>query len=87
MFARSGYQSWKRQMERDPKVKIQYASKYAGISNAWKKWQGETKGLIRLRAVDKKQRDEQIFDQWVRQDAERVKKYGSILDDFAKVLC
>ena len=73
-----------KQMERDPKVKIQYASKYAGISNSWKKWQGETKGLIRLHAVEKKQQDEQIFEQWVRQDAERVKKYGSILEDFAK---
>ncbi len=73
-----------KQMERNPKVRIQYASKYAGISNAWKKWQGETKGLIRLHAVEKKQRDEQIFDQWIRQDVERAKKYGSILENFSR---
>jgi hypothetical protein len=27
-------------MESDPKIRIQYAAKYASISNAWKKWQG-----------------------------------------------
>jgi len=72
------------QMAKDPKVMIQYASKYAGTSNAWKKWQGETKGLIRLHAVEKKQKEEQLFANWVSQDGERTKKYGSILSDFDK---
>jgi hypothetical protein len=41
-------------MEADPKTRIQYAAKYASISNAWKKWQGEILGLERLDAVNKK---------------------------------
>jgi hypothetical protein len=27
-----------REMERSDVVRIQYASKYAGVSNAWKRW-------------------------------------------------
>lgn len=36
-------------------LRIQYAAKEARISNAWKKWQGEMKGLERLQAVASKQ--------------------------------
>src|SRR5690606_9634574 len=38
-------------MRRDEQIKIQYASKWAGISNAWKKWQGEVLGLKRTNGV------------------------------------
>ncbi|HWS01213.1 MAG TPA: S46 family peptidase, partial [Prolixibacteraceae bacterium] len=72
------------QMAKDPKVRIQYSSKYAGVSNAWKKWQGETKGLIRLNAIERKEQEELEFSKWVGQDAERNKKYGSILSDFKR---
>ena len=51
-------------MEKDAKVRIQYTSKYQGISNAWKKWQGEIKGLKRLDAVNKKQQFEREFKEW-----------------------
>ena len=71
-----------KQMANDPKVRIQYASKYAGISNAWKKWQGETNGLLRLHAIERKQKEEAEFSKWVMQDANREKKYGSILNNF-----
>ncbi len=73
-----------KQMAKDPRVRIQYASKYAGVSNAWKKWQGETKGLLRLHAVERKQSEEVEFAKWVSQDKERARKYGTILDDFKK---
>ena len=62
-----------KQMAADPKVRIQYASKYAGVSNAWKKWQGETKGLVRLHAIEKKEQQELEFSKWVSQSAPRVK--------------
>lgn len=38
-------------MRKDNAVKIQYASKYAGIANYWKKWIGETQGLKKSKAV------------------------------------
>ena len=41
-------------MRRDEQLKIMYASKWAGISNSWKKWQGEVLGLKRTDAVGKK---------------------------------
>ncbi len=38
-------------MRKDKAIKIQYASKYAGVANYWKKWIGETKGLKKSNAV------------------------------------
>ena len=37
-----------------PKIRLQYAAKHANIANAWKKWQGEVKGINRLGTVGKK---------------------------------
>ena len=53
-----------RHMADDPKVRIQYASKYAGVSNAWKKWQGENLGLERLDATNRKLAFEKEFQAW-----------------------
>lgn len=41
-------------MRRDEQIKIQYAAKYAGIENAYKKWQGEVLGLTISNAIAKK---------------------------------
>ena len=41
-------------MKKDPKIKIQYASKYRALANYWKKWIGERKGLLKTHAIDKK---------------------------------
>ncbi|WP_312083035.1 S46 family peptidase [Epilithonimonas hominis] len=46
-------------MRVDNATRIKYASKYARISNAWKKWQGEIEGLKKSNAVAKKQQYEQ----------------------------
>ncbi|MBR2429542.1 MAG: S46 family peptidase [Alistipes sp.] len=35
-------------------TRIKYAAKQANIANAWKKWQGEVKGINRLGTLDKK---------------------------------
>lgn len=43
-----------RHQARSPKVRIQYASKNASTSNAWKKWQGEIRGLKRSNALLRK---------------------------------
>ena len=37
-----------------PEIRIQYAAKQANIANAWKKWQGEVKGINRLGTYGKK---------------------------------
>jgi hypothetical protein len=67
-------------MEKDPKVRIQYAAKYQSTSNAWKKWQGEVKGLKRLNAVEVKEEAEGEFRKWVKAESERKIKYGKVLN-------
>jgi len=72
-------------MDKDAKVRIQYAAKYQTTSNAWKKWQGEVKGLKRLNAVAVKQKSETEFTRWVDADAGRQAKYGQVLTEFERL--
>ena len=54
----------KKYMDQDQAVRIQYSSKYASVANAWKKWQGEEKGLRKNRVVPVKQEYEKRFAEW-----------------------
>ena len=54
----------KKYMDQSQAVRIQYASKYASVANAWKKWQGEEKGLRKNRVVQEKQAYEKRFAEW-----------------------
>ncbi len=53
-----------REMAKDQAVRIKYASKNASVSNAWKKWQGEAKGIFKMRAIENKQEFEEKFTKW-----------------------
>lgn len=46
------------------KVRIQYSSKHANVANAWKKWQGEMKGIRKMKTVATKQEYEKRFAEW-----------------------
>jgi len=70
-------------MRKDNAIKIQYASKYAGIANYWKKWIGETKGLKKSNAIAIKQQFEAAFQEKVR-TAGKEAEYGNLLKDFEK---
>ncbi len=72
-------------MNADPKVRIQYASKYAGIANGWKKWQGENRGLRRLRTVEQKRKYEKNIARWIKKNKTNRAKYGDVLPEYAKV--
>jgi hypothetical protein len=74
-----------RYMRSNDAVRIQYASKYRGVSNAWKKWQGIILGLTRNDAVEVKLEEEEQFRAWVEADGERIMKYEQVLDDFASI--
>ncbi|HRX96046.1 MAG TPA: S46 family peptidase [Bacteroidales bacterium] len=71
---------FKKYMNEDPAVRIQYAAKQAGISNGWKKWIGENRGIKRLKAVEQKQAFESSFSEWVNSSEELKEKYGSLLE-------
>jgi len=63
----------------DPLLRIKYSAKIAGISNSWKKWQGELLGLERMRTIEKKQEYESNLSKWIETDPARQSKYGGIL--------
>lgn len=56
----------RREMAKDQAVRIKYASKNASVSNSWKKWQGEMKGIIRLKAIENKKEFERNFARWAK---------------------
>jgi hypothetical protein len=72
-------------MAESDKVRIQYAAKQSRISNSYKKWIGESKGLKRLDAIKTKQLFEEIFAEVVAQKPETQKLYGDLLNQYNKL--
>jgi hypothetical protein len=70
-------------MRQNEEARLTYAAKFARIANYWKKWKGETQGLIKSNAVDKKLQEEALF----RLKAEGIDslrfEYSSLLDGFS----
>jgi hypothetical protein len=68
-------------MDASKRTKIQYASKYAGTSNYWKYYIGQSKGLKSMKVADKKISIEENFRHWVAKgDSSRFDRYGEALD-------
>jgi len=68
-------------MRKDEQIKIQYASKFAGISNSWKKWQGEVLGLTKTNALGKKKAYETSFQKRIDTKPGWKNQYGNLLGD------
>jgi len=66
-------------MRKDEEIKIQYAAKYANISNSWKKWQGEVLGLTKTNAVEKRKEREASFEKIVLSKPELNMAYMDLL--------
>ena len=67
-------------MQADPKIMIQYASKYAGSSNGWKKWIGMNETFAKLGVQDRRAEEEVAFTEWVNAGGqERIDRYGDAL--------
>lgn len=71
---------WMADMESDPKVRIQYSSKYSGSSNGWKKWIGMNETFGKLNVVERRAAEEKAFNEWVAADPKRVEKYGNAVE-------
>ena len=67
----------------DPKIKIQYASKYSGSTNAWKKWQGMKLAFDKLDIIGRAEQEEAEFTEWVNASSKRKAAYGTALKDLA----
>jgi hypothetical protein len=52
------------EMKKDPAIKLQLASDYAGIANYWKFFDGETKQLLKYDVYGQKQKAEAAFIKW-----------------------
>ena len=65
----------------DPKVKIQYASKYSSSSNGWKKWQGMKLAFEKLGIIERAEKEELAFIDWVKADKKRNELYGNAVND------
>jgi len=73
-------------MRADEKVRLQYASKYSRSSNSWKYSIGQSRGLVNLDVVAKKQKQEEAFREWVKQRPEREAIYGDALENIRKAV-
>jgi hypothetical protein len=69
-------------MNSDREIRIQYSAKHASISNGWKKWIGENRGIKRLKVIEQKQQFEEEFTVWVNEDDQRTEMYGNLLPAF-----
>lgn len=65
-------------MSKDQAVRIMYSAKNASVSNAWKKWQGEMKGIRKMNTVEVKKGYEARFREWA-----KGTEYEGILDQLA----
>ena len=70
-----------KRMREDEQVKIQYAAKYAGISNAWKKWQGEILGIEKTQGLAKKRAYEAEFQKRVDANPKWKEQWGNLLPE------
>lgn len=71
-------------MREDQQIKIQYASKFAGTANYWKKWIGESQGLEKSNAVQAKQDFEKDFVKRASQDPKN-QAYADLIPAFEKL--
>lgn len=68
-------------MRKDPRVRIQYAAKFASLSNYWKFYQGQTKCLKDLGVKGTKMALENRLAKWISENPARQSEYGSVLND------
>ncbi len=74
-----------RHQAQSQKVRIQYSSKNAGVSNAWKKWQGEVKGIKKMKTVQAKQEFEEAFIRWTESGLAGSGEFVGVVEKIADI--
>ncbi len=75
---------WKKWMDGDPKIRLQYASKYANSSNYWKNSIGMNKALKELKVVEQKREQERKIAEWISKNPQRMERFGDLLGRLEK---
>lgn len=75
-----GMDQMKKYMDADPKVKLDYASKYSQVANYWKNRQGMIDALTQHQTARIKAAEEVRFDKWAQKRRNR-ERYGSVMGD------
>lgn len=75
---------WKKWMDSDPAIRLQYASKYAQSSNYWKNSIGMNKALKELKVVEQKQEKEKAIAEWLQNSKDTKKRFGNVLANLEK---
>ena len=74
---------WKA-MRADDKVGLQYASKYSGSSNGWKKWIGEKEAFAALDIIGREEQKERELTSWIEADPARKAAWGDAIGRIAE---
>ena len=77
-------EQYRKHMDANPAVFIQYASKQASVSNYWKYYIGQVKQLQRNKVYEKRVEQEKSFREWVNADKKRNTKYTDIFKELDK---
>lgn len=64
-------------------VRLKYAAKKYRISNSWKRWKGEIKGLKHLNTIENKIKLENEFENWVKQN--NKVEYDGLIGNLFKI--
>ncbi|PZR18215.1 MAG: peptidase S46, partial [Flavobacterium psychrophilum] len=73
-----GMDKMKVYMDKDAKVRLNYASKYAQVANYWKNRQGMIDALTKHKTAATKAKNEAEFNKWANK-AENKAKYGDVI--------
>ena len=68
-------------MTQSQEMRIRYSSRAASVSNAWKKWQGESLGIRRMNTVASKKAYEERFLKWA-----AATEYAAVVDRIDSLL-
>ena len=69
----------KKYMDTDDAVRLNYASKYAGVANYWKNRQGMINALTKFKTAESKAKNEAKFDKWSKK--KKNSSYRDIIKD------
>jgi hypothetical protein len=69
----------KKYMDKDDGVRLNYASKYAGIANYWKNRQGMIDALTKFKTAESKAKNEARFDKW--SSKKKNAEYAGVIRD------